>query len=70
MDNFDCNCSDETKFKTELETIFLVIKLAERTASELKSLGNNDKPISEFDNLVAIWKYLIRNISIDSKTKL
>ena len=62
-------CSDETKFKTELETISRMIKLAERTASELKSLGDNDKLISGYDDLVATWKYLIRNISIDFTNK-
>ena len=46
-----------------------MIKLAERTASELKSLGNNDRLIREFDDLVATWKYLIRNISIDFENK-
>ena len=66
---FNCSCSDESKFKTELETISLMIKSAERTASELKSLGNNDKLISGFDDLVATWKYLIRNISIDFTNK-
>ena len=65
----DCICSDEKKFKSELETISLMIKLAERTALELKSLGINDKLISGFDDLVAIWKYLIRNISIDFTNK-
>ena len=64
-----CSCSDETKFKTELETISLMVKTAESTASELKSLGNNDKLIRGSDDLVAIWKYLIRNISIDFTNK-
>ena len=66
---FNCSCSDGIKFKTELETISLMIKLAERTATELKSAGNNDKIISGFDDLVAICKYLIRNISIDFTKK-
>ena len=66
---FNCNCSDESKFKTELETISLMIKLAERTATELKSLGNNNRLIRKFDDLVGIWKYLIRNISIDFDNK-
>ena len=61
----NCGYSDETKFKTELETISRMIKLAEITASELNSLGENDKLISGFDDQVAIWKYLIRNISFD-----
>ena len=66
---FNCSCSDETKFKTKLETISLMIKSAEWAATELKSLGNNYKLISGFDNLVATWKYLIRNISIDFTNK-
>ena len=65
----NCSCSDESKFNTEQETISLMIKSAERTAFELKSLGNNDKLISGFDDLVAICKYLIRNISIDFTNK-
>ena len=64
-----CSCSDESKFKTELETVSLMVKSAERTASELKSLGNSDKLIRGSDDLVAIWKYLIRNISIDFANK-
>ena len=66
---FNCNCSDESKFNTEQETISLMVKSAERTAFELKYLGNNDKLISEFDDLAAICKYLIRNISIDFTNK-
>ena len=65
----NCSCSDESKFKTELETISQMVKSAERTAFELKSLGNNDKLIGGFDDLIAIWKYLIRNISIDFTNK-
>src|SRR5258708_12651770 len=45
---FNCSCSDESKFKTELETISLMIKLPNRTASELKSLVNNEKPLNGF----------------------
>ena len=65
----NCRCSDETKFKTELETISLMVNSAQITALELKSLGNNDKLISRFDDLVATCKYLIRNISIDFTNK-
>ena len=64
-----CSCSDQSKFKTELETISLMVKSAERTASELKFLGNNDKLISGFADLVATCKYLIRNISFDFTNK-
>ena len=46
-----------------------MIKLAERIAFKLKSLGNNDKLICGFDDLVAICKYLMRNISIDFTNK-
>ena len=62
-------CSDESKFKTELEIISLLIRLAERTALELKSLGIKDEFINGFDGLAAIWKYLIRNISFDFDNK-
>ena len=66
---FNCSCSEESKFKTQLEKISRMIKLAEETASELKSKGNNDRFISELVNLVATWKYLMRNISIDFENK-
>ena len=46
-----------------------MVKSAERTALELKSLENNDKLISGFDDLVVIWKFLIRNISFDFTNK-
>ena len=62
-------CSDESKFKTDLEIISLLIRLAERTAFELKSLGIKDDFINEFYGLAAIWKYLIRNISFDFDNK-
>ena len=45
---FHCHCSDESEFKTELETISLIVKSAERTTFELKSLGNNEKLIIGF----------------------
>ncbi len=66
---FNYSFSDEIKFKDELETISLMIKLAERSASELKYLRDNDGLISGFDDLVAKWKYLIRNISINFTNK-
>ena len=59
-----CSFSDELKFKTELETISLMVNSAERTAFELKSLEYNDKLMCWFDDLFATWKYLIGNISI------
>ena len=65
----DCSYSDESKFKTELETISLMVKSGERTAFELKSLKINEELISRFSDLIAIWKYLIRNISIDFTDK-
>ena len=37
----NCSHSDETKFKTEMETISHLIKLFQKTSSELKSLGSN-----------------------------
>ena len=62
---FNCSCSDEAKFKTELETISLMVKSAERIASELKSIESNEEIISGFDGWVITWNYLIGNISID-----
>ena len=61
--------SDESKFKSELETISLMIKFAERDILKLKSLGVKDVPLEGLDNWVAIWKYLVRNISIDFENK-
>ena len=46
-----------------------MIKSGEKTAFELRSQGNNDKLISEFNDLVVTCKYLIRNISIDFTNK-
>ena len=60
-----CCCSDQAKFKTEMQTISLLIKLAKKTSNELKSIGINDEIVKGLDNLIAIWNYLIRNISID-----
>ena len=65
----NCSCSDESKFKTELEAITLMVKSVEKSAFELKSLGFNEKIISRFDAKIAIWKYLIINISIDFSNK-
>ena len=64
----NCRWSDESKFTTELEKISLLIRLAERTAFELKTMGIKDE-LMGFDNLAAIWKYLIRNISFDFENK-
>ena len=61
------SCSDESIVKTKLETISLMVKSAERSAFELKSLGIMNG--SGIDRLVIIWKYLIRNISIDFDNK-
>ena len=52
-----------------METILLLIKLAEKTCSELKTLRINDQLISRFDNMVIIWKFLAENISNDFDRK-
>ena len=66
---FNCSCSDESDFKTELETVSLMIKLAERSSSELRSLGIDDEIISGNGHLVATCRYLIENISINFTNK-
>ena len=63
------NCSDESQVKTQLKIISLMIKLAERTAFELKSLNINDKLIDGLSDTAITWDYLIRNISIDLDNK-
>lgn len=63
-----CNCINRKKFTDELETISLLIKLAEKACSELNSLEINDnyiKFINEISYLIAIWKYFVENISVD-----
>ena len=64
-----CCCFDQAKFNSEMQTISLLIKLAKKTSYELKSLGINDEIFKGLDNLIAIWNYLIRNISIDFVNK-
>ena len=66
---FNCSCSDESEFKTGLETISLMIKLAERTSSELKFLRIHDEIISGNSQMVATYRYLIKNISFDFTNK-
>ena len=65
----NCCGSDESNFKSNMETISLMIKLAEKTSSDLSSQGINDKFISGFSDLAIIWKYLIENISLDFTNK-
>ena len=65
----NCGCSDESEFKSQLEMISLLIKLAERTAFELKSLGINDDLINGLSDRAITWNYLIRNFSIDFDKK-
>lgn len=62
-------CFDESKFKNKLEATSQLIKSAEKTLSELKCLGINQKLVNEFGDLVVIWKFLIKNISIDFNTR-
>ena len=62
-------CYDESKFKNKLEATSQLIKSAEKTLSELKSLGINQKLVNEFGDLVVIWKFLIKNISFDFNTR-
>ena len=62
-------CFEMSKFNTQLETISLMIKLAKRIASEVKSLGINEELIKDLGDKVIIWNYLIRKISIDFDKK-
>ena len=65
----ECCDADESKYKTELGIASLLVEVAEVTSSELKFHGINDKCEIEFDNRIAVWKYLIKNISIDFARK-
>ena len=65
----NCCCSNKAKFKTGLGEISRLTRLAEKISFELKSKGISGELISSFDDLIAIWKYLIRNISIDLENK-
>ena len=61
------NCSRLT-FNTDLdfaEHVSVLVKIAEKTLYELKLQGAKGKLIERFDDQVAIWKFLIFNISID-----
>ena len=64
-----CHLSEESKLVAELEIISQMIKLAERTVSEMKFLRMNEDSFSEFCNLLVIWKFLIKKISIDLDNK-
>ena len=60
----NCSFSDESKFKTEMEAISLLIKMAELTSSEVNVLGIGSL-VNNLGDRIAIWKFLIRNISIN-----
>ena len=64
-----CSCSNQSKFKIEIENISLLVKLAKKTSFEIKNLGITHGPVIEIEDLVVIWKYLIGNISIDFEHK-
>ena len=64
-----CCCCDESKFRAEMEIISHLVKFAEKTSSELKSLGINDEFVSRLNDQVVIWEYLTKNISIDFANK-
>ena len=64
-----CSCSEETLFNNELEMVKILIKMTERTLFELKSENHKGDYIREFEDLVSIWKFLVKNISIDFDAK-
>ena len=64
-----CSSSNEAKFNIEMETIYKLIDLAQRTLFELKSLCIRDVIVNEFDDRIAVWKYSVKNISIDFEHK-
>ena len=67
---FECCChSYGEAYKTNLETLSMLINLAERTIFELRALGINDALISEISDPISIWKFLVKNISIDFVNK-
>lgn len=63
------NCSVEQAFKAELEEASLLIDIAEKALTELKSLVNDDLFINGFGDLIAIGKFLTKNISFDFVNK-
>jgi hypothetical protein len=65
----DFCCYDESKFRVELETASILIKVVENICFEVKSRGINDENIKGFYGTIAIWKFLLKNISIDFNSR-
>ena len=61
--------SDELIFKKKFEVASLMIETVERIYSQLKSRGVDDKFVNNLKDRIAIWKFLIKNISIDFSQK-
>ena len=57
--------SNELTFKKKFEVASLMIESVERIHPELKFRGVDDELVNNLDERIAIWKFLIKNISID-----
>ena len=62
-------CFDESIFKTEMKMASLLIREAEIISFEMKSQGVVDEIIDTVSNQAPSWKFLVKNISIDSANK-
>ena len=56
---------NELKFKKRFEVASLMIETVEKIYPELKSRGVDDEFVNNLEERIAIWKFLIKNISID-----
>jgi hypothetical protein len=56
---------NESKFKKKFEVASLMIKTVERIYPILRSRGVNDILVNNMEDRIAIWKFLLFNISID-----
>jgi hypothetical protein len=61
----NCRCTDEVTFKCVMEEIFLLIKLFERISKEADSQNTNELVLNGPNEAIPIFKFLIRNVSID-----
>jgi hypothetical protein len=61
--------TNELKFKKKLEIASLMIETVEKIYPKLKSRRTNNVLVSNIEDRIAIWKFLIENISIDFKNR-
>ena len=65
----NCSCFDELSFKNDLQVLSLLVRTVEKDYSALKPRGINGWPIDGLEDRIAIWKFLIKNISFDFTCK-